>query len=178
MLFYGVFAIIHLTEDSSDENSFYDFYDLPDYVRHNRFGGMRQRICKREYNDAEKIVRIEDRYTKENSVFNSIDGGYSLTVSKFDGRQTLWKKILEGNADSEIQIDLKISRGNAKVVYIDADNNITVLLECSQNDPNEQKATKTVSLTNGLNRLKIVGYDCRDVDLKILFDEPHIDSNK
>ena len=140
--------------------------------------GCGNEFAKREYNDAEKIVRIEDRYTKENSVFNSIDGGYSLTVSKFDGRQTLWKKILERNADSEIQIDLKISRGNAKVVYIDADNNITVLLECSQNDPNEQKATKTVSLTNGLNRLKIVGYDCKDIDLIILFDEPHIDSNK
>ncbi len=134
--------------------------------------GCSNEFAKREYNDAEKIVQIEDHYAKENSVFNTIEGGYSLTVAKFDGRQTLWKKILEGNADSEIQIDLKISRGNAKVVYIDADNNITVLLECSQNDPNEQKATKTVSLTNGLNRLKIVGYDCRDVDLKILFDEP------
>ena len=129
-------------------------------------------FAKQEYNDVEIIIQIEDRYAKENSVFNSIDGGYSLTVSKFDGRQTLWKKTLEENAEIEIQIDLNISSGNAKVVYIDSNNNITVLMECSQNNPNEQTVTKTISLTNGLNRLKIVGYDCKGIDLKILFDEP------
>ncbi len=126
----------------------------------------------REYNDIEKIVQIEDRYAKENSVFNPIDGGYSLMVSKFDGRETLWKKTLEKNAETEIQLDLSISSGNAKVVYIDCNNNATVLIECSQNISNEQTAAKTVSLTSGLNRLKIVGYDCKDIDLKILFVEP------
>ena len=34
--------------------------------------GCSNEFAKREYNDAEKIVRIEDRYTKENSVFNSL----------------------------------------------------------------------------------------------------------
>lgn len=34
--------------------------------------GCGNEFAKREYNDAEKIVRIEDRYTKENSVFNSL----------------------------------------------------------------------------------------------------------
>ena len=140
--------------------------------------GCGNEFAKREYNDAEKIVRIEDRYTKENSVFNSIDGVYTLTVSKFNGRQTLWNKTLEKSAEIEIQLDLSISSGSAKIVYIDCNNNVTVLIECSQNDSNEQTATKTVSLTSGLNRLKIVGYDCKDIDLKILFDEPHIDSNK
>ena len=77
----------------------------------------------------------------------------------------------------EIQFDFSISSGSAKVVYIDCNNNVTVLIECSQNISNEQTATKTVSLTSGLNRLKIVGYDCKDIDLKILFDESHIDSN-
>lgn len=134
--------------------------------------GCGNEFAKQEYNDAEKIVQIEDRYAKDNSVFNPTDGGYSLTVSKFDGRQTLWKKTLEENADIEIQIDLKISSGNAKVVYIDSNNNITVLIECSQSSSNEQTATKTVSLTNGLNRLKVVGYDCKDIDLKLYFDEP------
>jgi hypothetical protein len=134
--------------------------------------GCGNEFAIREYNDIEKIVQIEDRYAKENSVFNPIDGGYSLMVSKFDGRETLWKKTLEKNAETEIQLDLSISSGNAKVVYIDCNNNTTVLIECSQNISNEQTAAKTVSLTSGLNRLKIVGYDCKDIDLKILFVEP------
>ena len=139
--------------------------------------GCGNEFAKQEYNDAEKIAQIEDRYAKDNSFSNHIDGGYTLTVSKFNGRQTLWSKTLEKSAEIEIQFDFSISSGNAKVVYIDCNNNVTVLIECSQNDSNEQTATKTVSLTSGLNRLKIVGYDCKDIDLKILFDESHIDSN-
>lgn len=139
--------------------------------------GCGNEFAKQEYNDAEKIAQIEDRYAKDNSVINAIDGGYSLTVSKFNGRQTLWSKTLEKSAEIEIQFDFSISSGSAKVVYIDCNNNVTVLIECSQNISNEQTATKTVSLTSGLNRLKIVGYDCKDIDLKILFDESHIDSN-
>ncbi len=139
--------------------------------------GCGNEFAKQEYNDTEKIAQIEDSYAKDNSVFNPIDGGYSLTVSKFSGRQTLWSKTLEKSAEIEIQFDFSISSGSAKVVYIDCNNNVTVLIECSQNISNEQTATKTVSLTIGLNRLKIVGYDCKDIDLKILFDESHIDSN-
>ena len=136
------------------------------------FTGCGNEFAKQQYNDDEKIVQIADRYAKSNSVFNPIEGGYSLTASQFDGRETLWEKKLEDNAEIEIQIDLNITSGNAKVVFIDSNNDITVLIERLQNDSNEQTATKTVSLTNGLNRLKIVGYDCENIDLKLFFDEP------
>lgn len=141
------------------------------------FTGCGNEFAQQEYNDDEKIVQIADRYSKSNSVFNPIEGGYSLTASQFDGRETLWEKTLEDNAEIKIQIDLNITSGNAKVVFIDSNNDITVLIERLQNNSNELTATKIVSLTNGLNRLKIVGYDCKAIDLKILFDEPHIDSN-
>lgn len=141
------------------------------------FTGCGNKFAKQEYNDDEKIVQIADRYAKSNSVFNPIEGGYSLTVSRFDGRETLWEKALEDNAEIEIQIDLNIKSGNAKVVFIDSNNDITVLIERLQNNSNELTTTKLVSLTNGLNRLKIVGYDCKVIDLKILFYDPHIDSN-
>ena len=136
------------------------------------FTGCGNEFAKQEYNDDEKIVQIADRYAKNNSVFNPIEGGYSLTASQFDGRETLWEKKLEDNAEIEIQIDLNITSGNAKVVFIDSNNDVTVLIERLQNDSNEQTATKTVSLTNGLNRLKIVGYDCENIDFKLFFDEP------
>ena len=136
------------------------------------FTGCGNKFAKQEYNDDEKIVQIADRYAKSNSVFKPIEGGYSLTVSRFDGRETLWEKKLEENAEIEIQIDLNITSGNAKVVFIDSNNDITVLIEHLQNNSNELTTTKIVSLTNGLNRLKIVGYDCENIDLKLFFDEP------
>ncbi len=141
------------------------------------FTGCGNEFAKQEYNDDEKIVQIADRYAKSNSVFNPIEGGYSLNALRFDGRETLWEKTLEDSAEIELQIDLNIKSGNAKVVFIDSNNDITVLIERLQNNSNELTTTKIVSLTNGLNRLKIVGYDCKVIDLKILFDEPHVDSN-
>ncbi len=134
--------------------------------------GCSNEFAKREYNDAEKIVQIEDHYAKENSVFNTIEGGYSLTVAKFDGRQTLWNKTIEENAYEQVRFDLSISSGYAKIVYIDCDNNITVLAECSQDNSKKQSGTETISFTSGLNRFKIVGYGCKDIDLKLFFDEP------
>ena len=141
------------------------------------FTGCGNDFAKQDYNDDEKIVQIADRYAKSNSVFNPIEGGYSLNALRFDGRETLWEKTLEDSAEIELQIDLNIKSGNAKVVFIDSNNDITVLIERLQNNSNELTTTKIVSLTNGLNRLKIVGYDCKVIDLKILFDEPHVDSN-
>ena len=134
--------------------------------------GCGNEFAKQEYNDAEKIAQIEDRYAKENSVFNPINGGYALTASKFNGRQTLWNKTVEENADMEVRLDLSVSSGHVKVVHIDCDNSITVLAECSQANSDKQSVMKSLSLKVGLNRFKIVGYNCKDIDLKLYFDEP------
>ena len=48
-------------------------------------------FARQEYNSNEKISLINDHYAKEFSVFNSTNEEISLTVSKFNGRETLWK---------------------------------------------------------------------------------------
>lgn len=133
--------------------------------------GCGNEFAKQEYNDAEKITQIDDRYAESNYEFTSIDGGYSLTVAKFDGRETLWKRTRKAGAEVEIRLSLSVSSGYVKIVFIDCDNNITVLAECSEDSSKEQNVTKTVSFTSGLNRLKIVGYGCQDIDLKMYFIE-------
>lgn len=134
--------------------------------------GCNNRFAESEYDSAEKISQKEDRYAKETSVFNTIEGGYSLVVSKFDGRQTLWSSILKENQDMEIEFSLSISEGQVKIVHIDEDDNITTLIECAPESSTDGFVTKTVLLKSGENRLKIVGYDCEDLDLTMLFDEP------
>lgn len=131
--------------------------------------GCDNEFAKKEYGDNEKIVQLDDRNAMYYSHFKTEEGKLTLTVKKFDGRETLWKKNLDESTETEISIELSIAKGNVKIVYIDCYNNITVLAECSHDISNEQNVTKTISLTNGLNRLKIVGYDCEDIDLKIFF---------
>ena len=68
-------------------------------------------FAKQEYDSDEKIAQDTDRYAKENSVANSVNGEYSLTVSKFNGRETLWKETIKENKDIEIDFDLSLLKG-------------------------------------------------------------------
>lgn len=126
-------------------------------------------FARREYDADEKIAQAGDRYAKQLSVFNPIDGGYSLTASKFDGRETLWTESVEEDQDIEIDVSFQLTNGKAKLVHVDSDGNVTTVIECLPETSTDGFVTKTVSLKSGKNRLKIVGYDCEDVDLKILF---------
>ena len=81
--------------------------------------GCSNEFAKNEYDSVEKIIESGDRYAKESSVFNQIDGGYSLVVSKFDGRQTLWTDTLEESQSVEIELSFALTEGWAKIVHID-----------------------------------------------------------
>jgi len=131
--------------------------------------GCSNQFAKQEYNSLQKIAETNDHYAKENSVFNPIDGGYSLTVSKFNGRETLWTDTFDENQSIEIDFSFRLSEGQAKIVHIDAEENVTTVIECTPETSADGYITKTISLTSGKNRLKIVGYDCKDIDLKMLF---------
>ena len=124
-------------------------------------------FAKREYNSDEKISQTADRYAKEVSVGNSTNRQYSLTVGKFNGRETLWEETLEENQDVEIDISFSLSNGRGKIVHIDKDDNVTTVIECTPDTSTDGFVTKTLSLTSGQNRLKLVGYDCENIDLKI-----------
>lgn len=128
-------------------------------------------FARQEYNSNEKISLMNDHYAKEFSVFNSTNEEISLTVSKFNGRETLWTKKLEKNQDIEINFSFHLSKGQAKIVHIDNDNNVTTVIECVPNTSTDEFVTKTVSLKSGQNRFKIVGYDCEDIDLKMQFSK-------
>ena len=134
--------------------------------------GCSNEFAKQEYDSEEKISQEGDRYAKEISVFNSIDGGYSLTISKFDGRETLWTETVEEERNIEIDFSFSLSAGQAKIVHIDAQVNVTTVIECMPETCTDGVVTKTVALKSGKNRLKIVGYDCEDIDLKMLFSNP------
>lgn len=130
--------------------------------------GCSNSFAKRDYDSKEKIVADTDRYAKKNSVFNPIEGGYSLVVHEFDGRETLWKKFFDEVKDIEIEVHLSISEGSAKVVHVDGDGNVSTITECTPETAMEADITQTLSLTGGRNRIKIVGKGCVDLDVEIL----------
>ena len=66
--------------------------------------GCSNEFAKLEYDSNEKISQEADRYAKGGSIFNSIDGGYSLTVSQFDGRETLWSMNIVDDKNVDLEM--------------------------------------------------------------------------
>ena len=127
-------------------------------------------FAKEEYDSLEKLASQGDRYSKEGSVFNPVEGGYSFTVSKFDGRQTLHTWNLAEDKELIMEIICSLTDGTGKLVHVDADGNVTMLVEC--NEETSAAVIKKISLKQGRNDIKFVGYDCEKLDLKMYFEEP------
>ena len=127
-------------------------------------------FAKEEYDSLEKLASQGDRYSKEGSVFNPVEGGYSFTVSKFDGRQTLHTWNLSEDKELSMEIICSLTDGTGKLVHVDADGNVTTLVEF--NEETSAAVIKTISLKQGRNDIKFVGYDCEKLDLKMYFEEP------
>lgn len=132
--------------------------------------GCSNAYAKEEYDSLEKLASQGDRYSKEASVFNPIEGGYSFTVSEFDGRQTLFTWHLSEDFELSMEILCSLTDGTGKLVHVDADGNVTTIVEC--NKETSAAIIKNISLKQGRNDIKFVGYDCDNIDLKMYFEEP------
>lgn len=128
--------------------------------------GCGNEFAEKEYNDTDKIAAKEDRYAKTKSVANSIDNVYTLEVQKFDGRETICTKNIKKSKDIDIEIKLSLSEGTAKIVLVNEDGEVSTIIECTQDDCVAEGIVKTVSLKKGVNRFKIVGYGCKNLDLE------------
>lgn len=132
--------------------------------------GCSNTYAKEEYDSLEKLASQGDRYSKASSVFNPIEGGYSFTVSKFDGRQTLFTWHLDEDVELTMEILCSLTDGTGKLVHVDAEGNVTTLVEC--NKETSAAVIKNISLKQGRNDIKFAGYDCGNVDVKMYFEEP------
>lgn len=108
--------------------------------------GCSNEFAETEYDSAEKIAGESDRYAKSNSIANESDGKYSLTVARFDGRETIWSEMAEEAHDMEIEVSFSLFSGKAKVVHIDEAGTVTTILECLPEMPTDGFITKTVPL--------------------------------
>ena len=130
------------------------------------FAGCGNEYAEKEYNDLEKIADSADRYSKSVSTFSQLNNVFTLKSEKFDGRETLWRETVSSEKEIEIEVNLSVSKGAAKLVYIDNDNNVSTIIECSSETSKQQSITEKLTLKKGLNRLKIVGKGCNDLNLR------------
>ena len=128
-------------------------------------------FSKEQYDDNSVIIDSADRYSKTMSFLNSYNDSVTYTVKQFDGRETVWSDYCKEEQKIGIDYTFTISAGKAKLVFIDGDDNITTIVECTPDLVVEKNATCTVAMTKGNNRFKIVGYDCENIDFNMKITE-------
>ncbi len=126
--------------------------------------------AKENYDSAEEIVNDDDKFFEGGAVLKKTDDGYSYKASKFNGRETVWHGKLDEDQDVEVECSLTLEEGTAKIVCVDAQDNITTLVECTPETSSDGNITTTVPMTSGTNSIKIIGYDCKKVNLELNFE--------
>lgn len=123
--------------------------------------------AKLEYDDDEKIV-ADDRYDDGDTFTDRINGRYYGGYEEFLGRRTIMECPSEDEKEVSVRVTLYTKNGKAKVVFADAENNVTALIEYESGDTNGQlskEVNTTVKFLKGENKFKLVGYDCEDLNV-------------
>lgn len=127
-----------------------------------------------EYDDDEKIAG-KDCYDDGDTYNIRSDGRYWGGYEEFKGRRTIAECPSEEDRSVSVELSLRTGKGKAKVVFVDAELNVTTLIEYESGDMSGQlskKTTAAVKFLKGENFFKLVGYDCEDLIVDIhYFDD-------
>jgi len=126
-------------------------------------------FAQRDYDDDEKIAG-EDRYNKGDAFTEHKNGLFGGSYEEFSGRETISECPSKADKEVSVELSLYTEKGKAKIVFVDAEDNVTTLLEYESGDTDRQYAKETtaaVKFLKGENRFKIVGYDCEDLKVDL-----------
>ena len=124
-------------------------------------------FAKLEYNSEEMLVQA-DHFAKSFSASSQKDNELSFSIGKFDGRETIWENQLPEAQELTIEFTFTLSGGQAKIVHIDPNDKVTTVIERSSEASADETTRIVLPMPQGQNRFKLVGYDCEDIELKLV----------
>lgn len=134
-------------------------------------GGCSNAFAKEQYDDTDLIIGSADRYAKSMAIMNTVDNKITFTAEKFDGRETIWSVLYEDYRNVDVEFTFKISSGKAKLVFIDSEGNLENIAEITPDSVIGDTMQYTALMREGNNRIKIVGYDCENLELNMELKE-------
>ncbi len=135
------------------------------------FVGCNNEFARQEYSNNEKIAGNADRSAKIGCIFTELDNKLILKADGFDGRETLWNRTFSEEKEYNLEISLTLTQGKAKIVLVDKSGMVITLIERTAEDTNTANFSDSLTLPKGYNRIKLVGYDCKNLNLSITFEE-------
>lgn len=127
-------------------------------------------FAREDYSNNSRIAE-DDRYDDGDTYVYRSDGRYWGGYEEFLGRRTIAECPSEENKSVSAELELITKKGKAKVVFVDAELNVTTLIEYESGDTSglAKKTTATVECLKGENFFKLVGYDCEDLTVELHF---------
>jgi hypothetical protein len=122
------------------------------------------------YDDDSKICKEYDTFGMDGSNEKVGQGVYKGNL-KISGDTTIWEYESDKDLDLEVPYSLSVKSGKGKIVLISPDNKVTTLIEKNNKAENEEKASITVPIKKGNNRIKLVGYKKANMDVEIHLDK-------
>ena len=129
------------------------------------FAGCGNEFAKEEYDQA-SMISADDRYAETGFDLTTTNNGFNVKAKKFDGRDTLWIFTEETGRNAAVTVTFSLSKGKAKLVLIDDNGDVFTVAEAT-GEEDMLKGTM-IYLNKGENRFKLVGYDCKNVEIELV----------
>ncbi|MCM0649139.1 hypothetical protein NBE98_12210 [Clostridium swellfunianum] len=110
---------------------------------------------KTVYNDDAKIAKKADSYNFKSRVGTTTSHRSEIKFGTFYGMDTLWSIDAKEQTEVTVDYDIKIEKGDFKVVLIGPDNKVITIVDGGKTGKQGIKVQK------GNSRIKIVGRDAK-----------------
>lgn len=92
-----------------------------------------------------------------------------VNAKSFNGHETLVTTQTDHDYEVTAIVSLSLSKGKFKLVNVDSNGNVSTVAELSAGNGPLLTETRIIR-TKGDNKLKLVGYDCKNVQMQVTVD--------
>lgn len=115
------------------------------------------------YNNDAKIASNTNTYSLTNVEQVHSDLHFTASIGKMEGMDTVWVFDAEEDTAVDITYQLNVSSGKAKLVLINPEKEVSVIVECDSKM--EEPVQETLDIRKGNNRIKIVAGENTQFDI-------------
>lgn len=115
------------------------------------------------YDDDTRIASTLNTYNIMNCEQVQSDLHFAASVGKMEGMDTVWVFDAEEDTAVDITYRINVSSGKMKLVWIDPENEVSIIAECDSEM--EDSVQETLHIKKGNNRIKIVAGENTQFDV-------------
>jgi hypothetical protein len=117
--------------------------------------------------DNDSVLVDEANTMALDAIDEKFDGPDYTGNLQITGSTVIWDYESPSASDHKGICEMSVTSGKAKLIFIDAQNKITTLIECDATSNNGQPIAITLPVSTGNNRIKLVGKNKAEVHLSL-----------